>query len=260
MTTEKSQPLVEVVILRPRHQAAPLMQALTEIGYQAVSLPLLVVKPIVFSDQMLQTAKNALSASDLVIVTSANVIDNLPSICHEQLAPKTIVTMGESTSRSLETFGLSPYFTANPGTTSETLLNTAMLQPEKIKGKNVVILGAKNGRMVLPTQLKNSGANVVCVDCYETIKPEMDLAPQMQAWQKATSQQLFVATSSKALQHLVEMTPKTSHQWLSSQPILVVSQRIKDDALQLGFDEILVSTSPHVTAVCATIQQWQKSR
>jgi uroporphyrinogen-III synthase len=66
---------------------------------------------------------------------------------------------------------------------------------------------------------------------------------------------VVTATSGEILQNLLIMLGAEHHRQLFSLPLVVVSDRIKQIAVELGFKRIAVATSPSDEAILETVNQ-----
>lgn len=249
----RSLPIDQVVVMRPLEQAAPLMNALKEAGFTPVLLPMLVIHAVLLSPDRIAEVVTRIAEAHYVIMTSANVVQHLPPAVIKALQTAFVITMGRSTTEALKPYGISALFTAFPGSTSESLLAEPIFAAGHVRDKSIVILTGKESRVVLSETLVARGAELHSLICYEARKPQLDLRQHYQDWQQANQRVCFVATSLKILMHLHSLTPLDSLHWLKQQPLVVVSERIKDAALRLGFQEILVSRSPHVEGLMEAV-------
>lgn len=250
----------QIVLLRTVAQAKPLVEALHNLDLQATVLPTLRLEPVSMTSAAVAQGLASIQTAQSLIITSPNVIEHMPASWRLALqkTAASIITMGASTSASLEIAGIKPTMTAEPGMTSEILLETPCFAPQQVAGKPIVILTAKNGRTVLADTLKARGANVESFACYESLPPHKDFQVPIATWQTVSGPVLFVACSVKALQYLVDVVPREALPWLNAQPCLVVSTRMQDAATQLGFHQILMSGSADVAALIDAICRWKK--
>lgn len=255
MIKAKSTGAWRVVVTRPLAQAKPLNDALMHLGVTPVPLPLLQIRSVVLSGDAIQTALSQIATAHYVIITSANVIAHCPPALIQALKNTLIITMGQTTSDSLAPFGLSVAFTPPPGTTSESLLEAPLFAVGHVRDKPIVLLTGVGGRTVLQDVLTERGARVHTVRCYEALAPtQLDVASQCAQWQQAGDPLCFVITSLHILNNLVALTPPDALAWLRTQPLIVVSDRIKDAAVRLGFEQILVSGSADVQGLLTAIK------
>lgn len=245
---------LQVVVMRALEQAKPLMDALKDDNLFPLLIPMLSIHSVILTEDMINTTLKKITEAHYVMITSANVITHLPPRLITALKDALIITMGQGTSASLTPYGLSPVFTAPSGSTSESLLDEPILAAGHIRDKSIVLLSGKGGRTHITETLSARGAQVHTVLCYEAIKPpHLDLTLQFLEWQQAQEPICFLITSQKILTHLLSFTPPTALVWLKCQILIVVSERIKDVAMQLGFQQIIVSGSADVAGLKAAV-------
>jgi uroporphyrinogen-III synthase len=104
----------------------------------------------------------------------------------------------------------------------------------------------------LATTLRNRGANVDYLDVYKRTIPSID-SSQVSSLLVHDQLDVITVTSGEALQNLFIMLEKKHHQRLLAVPLVVVSNRIRQLAADMGFKRIAVTNCPSDSAILETV-------
>lgn len=115
---------------------------------------------------------------------------------------------------------------------SEGLLELPEMQD--LSGKTVVVLRAESGRELFSQQAEQRGATVKLVECYQRVPLAESLGEKISLAKRAGID-VVVATSCEILTILLENTLESDRQWLFECCLVVVSQRIANRAVALGW-------------------------
>jgi uroporphyrinogen-III synthase len=232
-----------VLVTRPEHQAENLSRLIEEHGGIAIRFPTL---DIIASDAVneIQKILRNLNNYQWVVFISVNAVNfalkaNGGKI--DKLDPVRFAAIGQATTQALQTAGLTIDLAPEQGYTSEALL--AMPPLQQVKGQKVLIIRGQGGREELATELRSRGAKVHYLDVYQRAVPRknglhLDL---MLAHDKID---VITITSGEALQNLQVMLDAENYKRLFALPLVVVSDRIRQIAVNMGFKRITVSSSP----------------
>ncbi|MFI3186711.1 MAG: uroporphyrinogen-III synthase [Methylococcaceae bacterium] len=237
-----------ILVTRPVHQAEKLSRLIEESGGIAVRFPTLEIVARADSEQIKLMLEN-LDRCHWLIFISANAVNfalkansgKIPSSKSVRFA-----AVGQSTAQAMRNAGLPVDLLPENGYNSEALLEMPVLQ--QVEGQNILIVRGVGGRDQLATILRSRGANVDYLDVYKRIVPQSDNAVVVKL---ITQQSLDVitVTSAEALQNLMLMFGEKNHKLLSLIPLVVVSDRIRCIAADLGFNRISVTNNPFDTAI-----------
>lgn len=234
---------MNVLVLRPDERGQQLVEMLSQKQIFAMHQPLFRVEA---GRELpsLPSALSALKAGDYVFAVSKNAVEfaaqTLKQTGFHWRSDLRYFAVGQRTASyfaSLTEQAVSyPLKSAN----SEGLLE--LPEFEQIEGKTIVVLRAESGREFFAEQARLRGAEVKVLECYQRIPLANDLSEKISLAKRAGIDTL-VATSSEILTILFENTLESDRQWLLSCRLIVVSQRTRDDALQLGWqaENILIS-------------------
>jgi uroporphyrinogen-III synthase len=242
-----------ILVTRPDHQAEQLCQLIEQQGGVAVRLPTIA---IVASDDLVAIQKKLaeLDQFDWLIFVSSNAVNFALNANNGKIVrPKTLrlAAIGKATCDALTLAGLSVDLTPQQPYNSEALL--AMPEMQIMQGQQVLIVRGEGGREELATVLRNRGADVQYLNVYKRVVPSID---NNEVRLLLAQQQLDVitVTSGEILQNLLILLDAGYHSALFNLPLVVVSDRIKRIAAEMGFKHIVVADSPSDHAMLETIK------
>jgi uroporphyrinogen-III synthase len=229
---------LNIVITRPREQAAGLAQRVEQLGGKALLFPLLEITAVRNEGDLLEQLTR-LKQADLAIFISPNAVNYaMAAIRAAGSLPASlqIAAVGQGSANALREQGFSDVIAPTERFDSEGLL--ALQELHNVAGKQVMILRGDGGRETLGDTLKARGAQVEYVTCYLRGKPGFDAAAL-----QAAAPDAITVTSSEALGYLWEMLGAAGSAGLASLPLLVPHERIAAAARQQGWQQIIVTDS-----------------
>lgn len=244
-----------VLVTRPAHQAENLCRLIAGRGGIAVRFPTLA---IVECDNLLAIQKNLaqLESFDWVIFISANAV-NFALKANDGKIPRfrigaTCVAIGKATATALAMAGLRVDLLPENNYNSEALLELPEMQ--EIQGQRLLVVRGIGGREELANTLRDRGADVHYLNVYKRIIPNINNAEIIELLEQ-NKLDVITATSGETLHNLLIMLGVAHHQQLFALPLVVVSDRIKQIAAELGFKRIAVTDSPSDEAILETVNQ-----
>jgi uroporphyrinogen III methyltransferase/synthase len=168
-----------IVITRARAQAENLARHIEELGGEVIEFPTIEICPPE-SFAAFDNAVARIEEYDWLIFTSVNSIEPFLSRLQKKgkslaaLARVKVGAIGPETAKRLEDFGI------HAGLVPERYQAEGILdavKPEDIRGKRVLIPRAAEAREILPSTLREWGAQVDVVIAYRTVLPAVDPAP-----------------------------------------------------------------------------------
>ena len=242
-----------VLVTRPAHQAENLSRLIDERNGVAVRFPTLAI--VALDDSC--TIQNTLAHLDRyqwLVFISANAVTMHSYYSDDgkikQFKSVRIAAIGKATAQALALAGLPVDLVPESGYNSEALL--AMPQMQQINGQRYLIVRGKGGREELATTLRSRGATVEYLDVYERIIPGID-SSDLSLLLAQDKLDVITATSGEVLQNLLIMLEAKYHQRLLGVPLVVVSNRIRQIAADMGFKRIAVTNSPSDVAILETV-------
>ena len=135
---------------------------------------------------------------------------------------------------------------------TEVLLQLPELQT--VAGKRALILRGNGGRELLGETLRERGANVTFVECYQRCAKHYDGAEEAMRWH-ARGINTLVVTSGEMLQQLWALIPLWYREnWLLRCRLLVVSERLANQARELGWQDIRIADNADNDALLRALQ------
>lgn len=239
----EAQPLagLYVLVTRPAHQAAHLVNKIKLMGGNPVLFPVLEISDT-DNPQPLLKVIDRLDEFDLAIFISPNAVDKAISLiqAHRTLPPHLkIAVVGKGSANKLRQYGINDIIAPRDRYDSEALLEMPELQ--QVLDKNIVIFRGNGGRRLLGDTLIQRGARLEYIECYRRDKPKTDVSPLLDSWSNDALHAVTV-TSSEGLHNLFDMIGKVGQQLLKKTPLFTAHERIAYVAKELGLTNI------HVTA------------
>jgi len=240
-----------VLVTRPEHQAGNLSRLIEQRGGVAVRFPTLEI--VSRDDDRIKSTLANLDGFQWVVFISANAV-NFALKANSGKIPRTksvrFAAVGQATAQAMKMAGLPVDLVPEYGYNSEALLEMPQLQ--QVEGQNCLIVRGEGGREQLATTLRSRGAEVDYLEVYKRIIPRMDSSPVVELLAQHRLDVITV-TSAEALQNLSLMLGEKNNKLLSLIPLVVVSDRIRCLAADMGFNRITVTDSPIDTAILETV-------
>ena len=229
-----------IVVTRPAHQAAHLVELITAAGGNPILFP--VIEIVAVGDpQPLRALIDRLDQFDIAIFISPNAVNQALNLIKawRPLPPHLkLAAIGRGSVRELKHFGLTDVITP-ARFDSEALLELSEMQ--NVAGKRIVIFRGNSGRGLLGDTLMTRGATVEYAECYRRGRPQGDAAPLLKAWARNELHAITV-TSSEGLRNLFDLVGKLGQSWLRKTPLFVPHPRIGETARELGLASVVLTT------------------
>ena len=222
-----------VVLTRPEGDNARLELTLAERGYEVVVQPLLRIAPLPESEL---PDPPDLASGNVCIFISANAARmGLPTLMGPMVEHDIVsLAVGPRTASVLEAEGLA--VTVPERMDSEGLLALPVLAD--VSDKHIVIVKGEGGRETLTQTLEARGAQVEEYVCYRREVAPVD-RDNFAATMSEAHGVVFQANSVQTLGTLTDLISATNLLSLMMQPVVVPSQRVADQANQLGWQHVV---------------------
>jgi uroporphyrinogen-III synthase len=240
----------QVVITRPRAQAAGLARAVEALGRTPVLLPLLEISAL--EDQSeLERVLGRLADYALVAFVSPNAIDAVFTRITQWPAGVTLAVLGEGSRTALARHGIDGASAAivsppDPARSdSEHLLGA--LDLAALAGRRVLIVRGDGGRELMADALRAAGALVETVAAYRRQVPRLtpELARSLDSL--LAQQNDWIITSSEALRGLMDLVRalpvSDAVAKMQQQHLIVPHARIAETARALGLARVTLTGS-----------------
>jgi len=245
---------VRILVTRPAHQAENLCQLLEDQGGIAIRFPTLAIATLE-NKQEIQAGLAQWVSYQWLIFISANAVTMHSYYSDDDKIKKLnsvkIAAIGKATAEALLLAGLPVDLVPEHGYNSEAVLAMAAMQ--KMQGQRCLIVRGLGGREELATILRSRGAIVDYLEVYQRIMPSSD-SSQVNILLAQNKLDVITVTSAAALQNLLIMLDVQYHQRLFLAPLIVVSDRIRRIAADIGFKRIAVTNSPSDVAILETVK------
>ncbi len=245
---------LNIVVTRPREQAAQLAQRITQAGGQAILFPLLKISPAT-DPQPLRALVARLFEFNLAIFISPNAVRyGMEAMQPAGALPDTlkIATIGQGSAKALRDYGVQNIIAPQAKFDSEALL--ALPELQQVTGWRVLIFRGDGGRELLGDMLKARGATVEYAACYQRAKPQQDVGTLLAAHPHA-----ITVTSSEALGYLWDMLDEVGRAHLVAVPLFVPHARIAEAAKRLSWRKV-VPTAGGDDGLLSGLIAWAKDR
>ncbi|MEQ1529664.1 MAG: uroporphyrinogen-III synthase [Methylococcales bacterium] len=243
---------IRVLVTRPAQQAQNLSSLLEQHGAIPVLLPTLAIEEV-HNDQLIADTLQNPNGYQWLIFISVNAV-NFALKANGGKIPASkwpcVAAVGQATANALTAAGFSVQAVPEQGFNSATLL--AMPQLQQVQGQQVLIVRGVGGREELADTLRARGAQVTYLEVYKRIIPSIDSSAVRELLSR-NNIQIITVTSSEALQNLLIMLGENNHKLLFELLLVVVSDRIKDIAAEMGFKRITVTKNPSDAALLDTV-------
>jgi len=192
-----------VLVTRAAHQAGKLSDALRALGAEPVEVPVLEIRPPVCFEPLDQALRQ-FDAYDWLILTSANTVRALAERASELgtgLEPPStmkVAAVGDATAAAARKAGFAVALVPE-SYVAESLLESLT---GSVSGQRVLLARAAIARDVIPTVLRQAGAEVTVVDAYRNVMPAS--APEQLRRALAAGIDAATFTSSSSASHLAE--------------------------------------------------------
>jgi len=243
-----------VLVTRPVDQAAGLCALIEANGGHPLAFPALEISPIPNPDRVLDLL---LQPADLFIFISPNAVSHAMRLLGKHSLPHgaRLAAVGDATARALLEAGYAVDLQPTDRYDSEGLL--ALPELMRMAGQRVVIVRGEGGRALLGDTLKARGAELAYAEVYRRACPRSNPASLLQDWRQRVD--LVTTTSSEILSNLVLMLGHTGWPLLSRTPLLVISERMREQAEHQGFKTLLVAQNATNNGIVARLCNWIES-
>lgn len=250
---------VHAVVTRPAHQAQGLCERIEAEGGIAVRFPVLEIVPKI--DAEFLEFIGHLTDYHVALFISPNAVNcALPPIKEGGGFPAhlRIGAVGKATADALRAWDCPVSIFPQQRFDSEALLALPALS--EVQGKNIVIFRGVGGREHLADTLRQRGAQVHYAECYERRKAPSDPGILRRQWAQH-SLDIFIVTSVEGLKYLMELAGDAAREELLHTPLLVVSDRMAQQARQWGFkSDIICAAKASDPEVVEALRQWTRQR
>jgi len=216
----------EILVTRPREQAARLARLIEDAGGHAQLFPAIVIEDVAAA-----AALARLHQFDFAVFVSPTAVAKaMPQVGSWPRALR-VAAVGAGTRRELEQHGIGDVITPRSGADSEALL--AMPELANVAGRRIAILRGDGGRALLGDTLLERGAQVEYITCYRRLAPK----PPSRPWPVGELAAITVS-SSQGLDNLFAVLDPAM---LRATPLFVPHPRIAERARMHAAREVVLA-------------------
>lgn len=221
---------MNVLITRPKNSAHSLAKALQLAGIESICFPSMSIENLPQPPKF----QTLIKQSDITLFVSAHAVAAFLSFAdHTSLNDKIVFAIGAGTANALKAANIT--VTDFPAiANSENLLALPGLQ--QVANQQIVILAGENGRTVLQETLSERGANVHVCFLYRRLLPDY---PLPLPWHP-NEVDISIVTSGQGLAFFQQLIEKYALQALYRKPLVVITEKMQDQARQLGFKSAII--------------------
>lgn len=231
-----------ILVTRPAHQAEPLCDLIEQQGWHAIRFPTLEI--VAVNNIKVRQQFGMMDQCHWLIFISVNAVNFALSANNGKIdcfKNCSIAAVGKSTEKALLSVGLSVDLVPEKQFNTEGLLATNEMN--QIEGKKCLIIRGQGGREVLANELRKRGANMEYMEVYSRVMPTIDNMDVNRMFRQSMFYAITV-TSGDALKNLVTMIGLELRSKLQAVPLIVISNRIKELAEEIGFERVVVTENP----------------
>lgn len=219
-----------VLVTRPEAQAGGLCRSIEQADGRPIRFPAARIlppeAPAMAKTLLMQDWDMALYVSANAVEFAARLVPGLPNATMNGAVGRASADALASHGRKADLLPTKP--------DSEGLL--ALPQLQAVHGRRILIVRGQGGRALLGDTLAQRGARVSHAEVYRRTLPDADPAPLLAAWRQDV--QAVVSTSVELLHNLCRLLGAKGLPLLAETPLVVISERMRQAAAQLGLRRI----------------------
>ncbi len=243
-----------ILITRPKPAGEILCEQVNAAGFHALLFPTITFLPPDYPKDMQKTIA-ALDQFDWLIFISPQAVYAVSKVIHKRWpnwpVRLKIAAVGAGTANALQAENFPSALYPPEQWNSEGLLELADFQ--QLAGQKIALVRGEDGRDLLASTLTSRGAQVTPLIAYRRALPKTPVK-NILAMLRNNTIDCIVCTSNDALQNLTILFAAAA-QKLTTVPLLVISQRMQDQAAALGFEKIYLATNASHDAIIAVINK-----
>ncbi len=244
---------IGVLVTRPSGQSHDLCRSITEHGGRAIHFPTITISP---AEQPVVVRELLQKIADyhIVIFISSNAVKYGLELLRPNAIPPKIITcaVGKRSTQTLAENGITVDVKPDGSFDSESLLAASELN--SVAGKRILIIRGNGGRGLLGDTLRERGAEVDYAEVYSRSITSADAGPLIAAWERDVD--IVTATSREVLDNLASLLGAAGRTLLCNTPLVVVSERIRVRAEELGCSSVIVADEASDQGLLSAICKW----
>lgn len=242
-----------ILITRPGLKGAELGLLIEAHGGSATHFPTIAFLPSP-DVEAFQEAMLHLNSQDWLIFVSPQAVRAMSGFMPITLGAAKFAAVGAGTAALLTQAGYSVAACPSKEWSAEGLLQLPEFQ--SVAKKKIAIIRGAGGREILEKVLTARGAHVLSVLAYQRVLPDVDVTPYLTLLQQ-NKINAIVCTSFEGVKNLKILFGSDAWPQLKIIPLVVVSERIKLLAQDLGFQTIWVARNASHEAILEILKRKQ---
>lgn len=250
---------LHVLVTRPEPQGTELCQEIQSLNGEAIYLPTIEIAPPNDPEAFAEAIATLGDQDWLIFISPQAVYQSVPYIrrAWPELPPSVkFAAVGLGTAKALHEAGYLIAAYPESEWSSEGVLGLPAF--ESVKNQKIAVIRGEGGRELLDQVFAERDAIVTPVIAYQRVRPIVNIHPYIEQL-KANKIDVIVATSFEAVQNLKIMMGDEGWQYISEIPLIVVSERIKILAQDLGFQTIWVARNARHEAILDVLVKIKES-
>lgn len=240
---------ISILVTRPHPSGEALCHHIIKQGGLAVHFPTIVFGPPEETDAFQTVAKALPSQEWLIFISPQAVHASIPAL--SQMWPHfpsqlKLAAVGAGTAKALEDADYKVAAYPKTQWNSEGLLDLPDFQT--IAGKQITIVRGEGGRDELEKKLIARGAKISHLVAYQRLLPKIDVYPIYKLF-KQHKIDVMMASSCQGVRNFKILLHALPWSYIKDIPLIVVSERIKNLALDLDFQPIWVAQNASHEAI-----------
>jgi uroporphyrinogen III methyltransferase/synthase len=250
---------VRVVVTRERQQGATIVRSLRAHGAEAWCVPMLRFGPPP-DRQALEEALTRIGEWDWVVFTSANAVVHFLDALVESgrdvraLSGARIASVGPATSAALKARGIRCDCEAIEHR-AEGLVE-AMRAEGDLQGLRILQPRALEGRELLATSLRQSGAEVHVAPVYQTFPPSPEDAQGLRSALSRGELDVLTLTSGSTVSHVAAALGEEAKSLLEPVTLAAISPLTAERAAEQGWDVPIIASTHSMAGLVEAILEW----
>lgn len=244
----------KILICRPQEQAQKLANIMQTHDFEPIVFPTVEIQPIDVNQKFIPLLKLSIQQANIILIQSPSVLTYLDSASLALLAASQVIyAMGAGTEEALQAKNISSCWVAHHGAASEQILSTPPISTLPVNS-NILLLTGEGGRSVLQPELTDKGFVCERINTYKRAMPTYSQQQINKILDKAP--EIILVTSVDILKNLLIIF-KDNLNAIKNLPLLVISPRIQNAALELGWQgEILLADSASSEAILKKLKNY----
>lgn len=244
-----------VLVTRPLDQGKALCQMIDDNNGRSIQFPGIEIAEPENPAEVVERLSH-LQDYDIAVFISPNAVFRCLEILGGKVLPDSLelAAVGKGTADTLARAGYPIGIVPNERFDSAALLETRALQQSYVSGKRVLIIRGVGGLSLLGDTLAERGAAVVYVEVYERRVPDRDPTELLNRWTADVG--VATVTSLEILENLWNVFGEEGRPQFLNTPLLVISERIRTRARELGFRTVLLTSRMEDRAIVETLCGW----